>query len=75
MPAQFHGWVAYVQRIRQVAIQHGIPSLRLTPRTSIYGARLLAAGRPRPEVEDATIWVGIPEDDRMKVQQHLGRAA
>jgi len=75
VPAQFHGWVAYVQRIRKVAVQHGIPSLRLTPRTSIYGARLLAAGRPRPEVEDATIWCGIPEDDRVKVQQHLGRAA
>lgn len=75
VPQEFHSWVQYVQRIRRVAVQHGIPSLRLTPRTSIYGARLLAAGRPRPEVEDATIWTGIPEDDRAKVQQHLQRAA
>lgn len=60
-------WVSYVQRLRQKA-QEIKARVVISPRASIYGAKLLAAGMTTDEVAEMVIWKGIPSDIRAKIQ-------
>lgn len=40
----------------------------ISPRASIYGARLLAAGITQAETEELAVWKGIPEAMKIKIK-------
>lgn len=63
-------WTRYVQRVRKVVFKHKLRYV-ISPRQSIFGAKLLAIGRPREEVEMAVIWADIPEDARQQIRAGL----
>lgn len=51
-------WVTYVQSCRRAAKARGLRVV-ISPRASIFGSRLLAAGMPRERVEEITIRKGM----------------
>lgn len=61
-------WVAAVQRwrfnARNLKIRHVI-----SPRASIFGVKLLAAGIPVPSVEKMVVWKGLDRDTVDKIKQ------
>lgn len=61
-------WTAYVQRIRAQSVKLSLRFI-VSPRASIYGARMLRAGIARSEVEDAVLWKGLSKDERARFAQ------
>jgi MoxR-like ATPase len=63
-------WTDYVQRVRRfidaMKIRHVV-----SPRASIYGAKLLAGGLPRATVEQVILWKGLDDASKNKVIQQL----
>lgn len=59
-------WQDRVSMFR-LAVSTSRTRLIVSPRATIYGARLLSAGWSREEVEDAVIWRGASPDDRSRV--------
>lgn len=59
-------WTTYVQNIRRAVetlkIRHVV-----SPRASIQGARLLAAGIPRETVESTVLWKAVDQPTRAKI--------
>jgi len=55
-------WTARVQGVRQRAAERGIKGYMVTPRASVYGAALLAAGLDRDTVEILTLRKGLDAD-------------
>jgi MoxR-like ATPase len=53
-------WVQFVQAIRKAVEKEGIKVL-VTPRHSLNGAALLAAGLPRSDVEQMTVFAGLDD--------------
>lgn len=64
-------WTARVQAINFAASEARVKAVVASPRAAIYGAKLLAAGRPQEEVEHVTIWGPLAESDRAKIQARL----
>jgi hypothetical protein len=60
-----------VQAVRKAVEQERVRHI-VSPRASISGAKLLAAGMERAMVEEAVIWKGLPTDARMRVQARMG---
>jgi MoxR-like ATPase len=63
-------WTRYVQSVRAAVAKERVRHV-VSPRASISGARLLAAGLTRKEVEEATIWKGMAEAERNRITQHV----
>lgn len=63
-------WVRHVQKIRAAVDAEKIRHI-VSPRASIVGARLLAAGMDRALVEDACIWKGLDEGSKRRIQGRL----
>jgi cobaltochelatase CobS len=61
------GWTDTVQKIRQRAAELGL-SVIISPRASILGARLLAAGLPEKQVRAMTIYKDLPADTVRKLE-------
>lgn len=59
-------WLARVREVRARAAERGVRFLA-SPRASIEGARLLAAGFDRSEVEAMRLWKGASADVRSKL--------
>lgn len=64
-------WAKYVQLVRKVVSDSKIRCV-ISPRASIYGAQLLAAGIERSEVEDMVLWKGLDEASVKKVKDEVG---
>lgn len=64
-------WAKYVQLVRKVVSDSKIRCI-ISPRASIYGAQLLAAGIERSEVEDMVLWKGLDEASVKKVKDEVG---
>jgi hypothetical protein len=62
-------WSTYVQQVRRTVDQEKIRHI-VSPRASITGARFLAGGMQREEVEDACIWKGA-EDIKVRVKARM----
>jgi MoxR-like ATPase len=62
-------WAKTVQRYRKAAWDTK-QEIIISPRASIKGAKLLAAGFPRHEVEEMVIWKGVSQDIRSKITAH-----
>ena len=60
-------WIAYVREVR-AAVKNANVRHIVSPRASIYGARLLAAGIVREQVAEMTIWQGLGANDRAKIE-------
>lgn len=66
-------WARYVQSVRK-AIDHEKVRHICSPRASIMGAKLLAAGMDRKMVEEAVIWKGLDGAQRSRVTARIGRS-
>jgi hypothetical protein len=70
---QFDGFgfnLSYVQRVRKSVKKNSLRVL-ISPRASIKGAKLLAIGIPRNEVELAVLWIGLDENSIRLIKNHL----
>ena len=63
-------WVKHVQTIRQIVKEQHLPLL-VTPRASILGARLMAAGLSWRETEEMILFKGASDDVRSTVMKEL----
>ena len=60
-------WCRKVQKWRKKAFELNMRVV-ISPRASIFGAKLLAAGMPEKTVEDLVVWKGIAEDMKKKIR-------
>jgi cobaltochelatase CobS len=60
-------WVAYVQSVRAKAIANGVEHL-VSPRATLNGNALLAAGRPWARVVDICVRKGLNDEDWSKIK-------
>jgi MoxR-like ATPase len=60
-------WLERVQKVRERIESHKIRHV-VSPRASTAGAKLLAAGWPWKEVEEAVLWKGLDTDARSKLE-------
>lgn len=63
-------WVNYVELLSD-AVATSRVRVVISPRAAMDGARLLAAGIERTEVEQAVIWAPISEDDQRKIRAQV----
>lgn len=59
-------WTLYVQKVRAAVAKEKVRHI-VSPRASIEGGIMLAAGEPRADVEEAYIWKGMEEVARNRV--------
>jgi cobaltochelatase CobS len=64
-------WTLYVQQVRKAIGEEKVRHI-VSPRASIYGARLLAAGMERSLVEERCIWKGLDVTNKSRVLNRLG---
>lgn len=62
------GWVKRVQALRAAAFAEKARVV-ISPRASINGAKLLAAGMEQKRVEEVAVWKGIDADLRRRIEQ------
>ena len=60
-------WTKKVQRWRKRAFDLKMRVV-ISPRASIFGARMLAAGLPEKDVENLVVWKGIADDMKNKIR-------
>lgn len=61
-------WTEWVQKVRKVVFEHKMRYV-VSPRQSIVGGELLAAGIPERDVRKMTVFPGWPQDDQDKVMR------
>lgn len=64
-------WARYVQKVRKAIDLEKVRHI-CSPRASIMGAKLLAAGMERPKVEEAVVWKGLDGAQRSRVTSRMG---
>lgn len=64
-------WARFVQKVRKAVELEKVRHV-VSPRASISGAKLLAAGMDRAKVEEATIWKGLDGAQRSRVAHRMG---
>lgn len=64
-------WSGYVQKVRKAIMSQQVRHIA-SPRASIIGARMLAAGMERDLVENATVWKGLAVDVRRRIETEMG---
>jgi hypothetical protein len=64
-------WVAHVQKVRHAVEAEKIRHI-VSPRASINGAKLLAAGMVRSKVEEVCIWKGMDPAQRQRINARMG---
>lgn len=62
-------WTTRVQKVRAAVAQLKLRHV-VSPRATLYGAALLAAGLPQTQVEHMTLWKGLEADQIAKVNSH-----
>lgn len=67
-------WTKYVQKVRK-AVEDEKVRMIVSPRASIYGARLLAAEMPWNEVAESIIWKGLDKPQRERIESRMNRSA
>lgn len=61
---------SFVQSVRKAVAKNNIRHI-VSPRASIMGAKMLAAGMARQRVESAFIWKGLSDSDCARVRESL----
>lgn len=59
-------WVRFVQAVRKAIEEEKVRHI-VSPRASIYGAKLLASGMAFKAVAEAVVWKGLPDDSLRRV--------
>jgi cobaltochelatase CobS len=67
-------WTRYVQKVRSAVEAEKIRHI-VSPRASIKGAIMLAAGMAQSKVEEALVWKGLDAGNRGRVMTRLGAMA
>lgn len=67
---QMH-WVAWVQKVRAAVFKHK-KRIVVSPRASIFGAKLLRAGIDNGFVQEAVVWKGMSADDKALLLRETG---
>jgi cobaltochelatase CobS len=62
-------WTRYVQKVRKAAEELKVRKV-ISPRASVRGNRLLAAGMPQHKVEAYTLFDGLDRDTEAKIRAH-----
>lgn len=65
-------WTKHVQKVRAAVARANVRHV-VSPRASIRGGNMLAAKMDRKVVEEATIWKGLDEGNRKRVEAEMGR--
>jgi predicted hydrolase (HD superfamily) len=63
-------WTRFVQAVRKSVRAHKLRHV-VSPRASIKGGKLLAAGMSRDKVEQALLWRSLSESDIAKIRADL----
>ena len=63
-------WTMYVQQCRKAASDLQLRII-ISPRASIYGAKLLATGMSRHEVEEGVLFKGLDVTQRSQILSHV----
>lgn len=63
-------WGRYVQKVRKAVELEKVRHV-VSPRASIMGAKLLAAGMERELVEERRIWKGLDEAQRVRIENRM----
>jgi cobaltochelatase CobS len=64
-------WTKRVQKVRHAVTVEKVRHI-VSPRASIVGAKLLAAGMTQEKVEEACIWKGLDASNRSRVASRMG---
>lgn len=64
-------WTLYVQQVRKAVAAEKVRHI-VSPRASIFGARLLAAGMERGLVAERCIWKGLDASNRARINARMG---
>lgn len=64
-------WTLYVQQVRAAVEAEKVRHV-VSPRASIYGAKLLAAGMDRDLVAERCIWKGLDATNRARIVNRIG---
>lgn len=67
--AQNDNWTDKIQKIRRVVYEHKIRHV-VSPRASINGAKMLAAGFSESDVLESCVWKGLDADSVRKVKSY-----
>lgn len=67
-------WTQYVQRVRAATEAEKVRHI-VSPRASINGAKLLASGMSRQEVEETVLWKGLEAQQRVRITSRMGAMA
>jgi cobaltochelatase CobS len=70
MLANNDDWTAFVRRVRNAVAKLSIRHV-VSPRASIMGAKMLAAGIDRAKVEASLIWKGLTDADRARIRSAI----
>lgn len=63
-------WTRKVQKIRKIVMEKGIRHV-VSPRASIKGAKMLAAGMDERKVEKMVIWKGMSREERKMIEEAI----
>jgi cobaltochelatase CobS len=63
-------WTRYVQQVRMAIAKEKVRHV-VSPRASIGGGLMLAAGEPRQDVEEAYVWKGMEEVVRNRIKASM----
>lgn len=63
-------WCLHVQKVRRAVFRLKLRHV-VSPRSSIFGARLLAAGMDRSVVETMTVFKGMDKETRAKIEMEM----
>jgi len=65
-----HEWSGYVQKVRRIIQMQKIRHV-VSPRASIFGAKLLSNGLSREIVEQTILWKGLDEASKRKIVENI----
>lgn len=71
VPEEYKDWLAIVRIVRANVAKHGLKKAEVTPRATIAGIALLAAGVEEEDVIDSTLRKGLPADQWVKASEGL----
>jgi midasin (ATPase involved in ribosome maturation) len=64
-------WYELVKDVRELCREMGLRHI-ISPRATLYGGRLIAAGVGRHYLEHMCLWKGLRKTDRKKIKKNLG---
>lgn len=70
--AQHPEWVARVRQVRKAVEQENLRYI-VSPRASMFGAKLLRVGQPWKQVEESVIFKGMDKAGRARVENRIAR--